>query len=102
MTEYRDPGRIDLRAVDQPVDAERIIQAALARARLGPRALPWLAAQWRPTLAAAAVILLVAMALLWRAPRARTMPVGSLVDWISENHAPTNGEILAAFGGGLR
>jgi hypothetical protein len=102
MTDSREPGRIDLRPFDQPGDVERVVQAALAAARLGPRPLSWLAARWRPTLALAASIFLVAMSLLWLAPRSKGLPVTSLADWISENRAPTNGEILSAFGGTLR
>jgi hypothetical protein len=105
MTDPRQPGRIDLRAFDEPHDplqAERIIQAALAEARLGTGILPWLAARWPRTVAAAAAILLAAMTLLRLAPEGSTPPVAPLATWISENRVPTNGEILTAFEGDLR
>lgn len=101
MTE---PGRIDLRALDEladPARAERVISAALARVNLTPRALPWLAGRFRPILAVAAVLFLVAFGLLRGAPRAEAPvePSAALAGWVASDHVPSNGEILTAFRG---
>ncbi len=100
------PGRIDLRALDDPGDAgkaEQIIRSALARVDLTPRVAPWLAARSGPVLAAAAAVLVVAFGLLALAPRGKASPGASaiLAEWIAASHVPTNGEILAAFQGYL-
>jgi len=100
----REPGRIDLRAFDEPADpvqAERVIGAALARAAFAGGTGG--AAAGRPgrrvaALFAAAALLLLAAGLLLFAPR--RPPASALVAaWTLSSHVPTNAELLAAFGG---
>ena len=94
--------RIDLRALEPDrVQAERVVQAAIARASLGIRVIPWLAGRARPILAAAAVLLLVAYGLLRNAPRqpGPVAPTAALAGWVAAGHVPTNGEILTAYRG---
>jgi nitrate/nitrite transporter NarK len=107
MTEdSREPGRIDLRAFDEPADparAERAIGAALARASY-PRSVGG-AASDRPgrrvaALFGAAALLLLAAGLLVFAPRRPPESAPGLVaGWTLSSHIPTNAELLAAFGG---
>jgi len=94
-----EPGRIDLRALDEPADqaqADRVIRAALARAAAGrgrpPRAAP---------LFATAAVLLLAAGLLLFAPRRASYDeaAGLVAAWTVSSHVPTNAELLAAFGG---
>jgi hypothetical protein len=107
MTEdSREPGRIDLRALDEPADplrAERVIGAALAHASYGESAGG--AVSVRPgrrvaALFGAAALLLLAAGLLVFAPRrpAESAP-GLVAAWTLSSHLPPNAELLAAFGG---
>lgn len=108
MTEdSREPGRIDLRALDEPADptqAARVISAALARVAIGGGA----TAEWgghgrhtAPLLAAAATVLLLVAGLLLFAPRRGPVDEAAslIAEWSTSSHVPTNGELLAAFGG---
>jgi hypothetical protein len=107
MTEdFRERGRIDLRALDEradPARAERVIGAALARASSGGSAGG--AVSGRPgrrvaALFGAAALLLLAAGLLVFAPRRPPESAPSLVAaWTLSSHVPTNAELLAAFGG---
>lgn len=106
IDDSREPGRIDLRALDEPVDpvqAERVIGAALARAahagstggaasgRAGRRA---------AALFGAAALLLLAAGQLLSAPRRPPSSAPVLVAaWTLSSHVPTNAELLVAFGG---
>jgi hypothetical protein len=97
-----EPGRVDLRALTDPADplqADRVVQAALVRAALGPR--PARRVAHLTALLAAAALLLVAAGVLLLAPgrQAPEEPAGLIADWAASSHVPTNGELLAAFGG---
>jgi uncharacterized iron-regulated membrane protein len=106
MTEdSRESGRIDLRAFDEPADpvqAERVIGAALARASYAGSGG---VASGRPgrraaALFGAAALLLLAAGLLVFAPRRPPESAPGLVAaWTLSSHVPTNAELLAAFGG---
>lgn len=104
----RDPGRIDLRAIDEPADpnqAERVIAAVRSRKRVPMSetadVLAGVAAWSRPILAAAAALLLAATATLLRTrERAQDdQPVSVVASWAESSYVPTNGELLAAFQG---
>jgi hypothetical protein len=104
----RNPGRIDLRAIDEPVlpaQADRVIANAMSRARgrAGQRedVAASLLAYARPVLAAAAVLLILAAGAMRLAPArsATTSSSSILATWAEAGHVPTNGELLAAFQG---
>lgn len=104
----REPGRIDLRAIDVPADplqAERVIGAAISRMGADRESssdvVTSIAAYARPLLAAAAALLLVATGtLIVTQRRAETeQPANVLATWAESSHVPTNGELLAAFQG---
>ncbi|MBA3341307.1 MAG: hypothetical protein H0T48_05680 [Gemmatimonadaceae bacterium] len=110
MTDHSmEPGRIDLRAIDEPEDAlqaDRIIAAALARSRGGPNqprldALESLSGYLRPMLAIAASLLIVATGtvIALGPPEPSSQPVAILAEWTESQHVPTNGELLVAFQG---
>ncbi len=104
-----EPGRIDLRAIDEPEDAlqaDRIIAAALARSRASPNqprldALESLSGYLRPMLAIAATLLIVATGtvIALGPPVSSAQPATVLADWTQSQHVPTNGELLVAFQG---
>jgi hypothetical protein len=103
----RDPGRIDLRAIDEPSDsaqADRVIAAALARAA-GESAAPSdvlssIETLTRPLLALAATLLVTAFGtLLLTRGRAIAEPATVVANWAEQSHVPTNGELLATFQG---
>jgi hypothetical protein len=100
MTEdRREPGRIDLRDLDGPADprqADRVIGAALARARLGASD-GW--PDGRMAWAAAALLLLTAGLVLFVPRRTPEEHTALITRWTLSSHVPTNGELLAAFGG---
>ena len=103
----REPGRIDLRAVDLPADplqAERVIAAAMSRMAEGRESkgdvLVTIMSYSRPLLAAAAALILIATGTLMIGERRATdEPVSLLATWAESSHVPTNGELLAAFQG---
>jgi hypothetical protein len=104
----REPGRIDLRAIDEPGDqarAERVIAAAMSRVAAdrnsGGDVLSTIVIYSRPLLAAAAALVVIATGTLITTPR-RTQqdpPASVLASWAESNHVPTNGELLAVFQG---
>jgi hypothetical protein len=104
----REPGRIDLRAIDEPVDpgqADRVIAAAMSRIAVdrdtGADVLATIALYTRPLLAAAAAFVLIATGTLIVTER-RTetdQPASVLASWAESSHVPTNGELLAVFQG---
>ena len=103
-----EPGRIDLRAIDEPADparAERVIAAAMARIAAdenpGGDALATIAIYARPLLAIAAALVVMATGTLvvTQRPKRDTQPAGVLARWAESNHVPTNGELLALFQG---
>jgi hypothetical protein len=101
MTEDgREPGRIDLRDFDGPADprqADRVIGAALARARLSKADRR---SDGRTVWVAAAALLLLTAGLVLLAPRRTSEENTALITrWTLSSHVPTNGELLAAFGG---
>jgi hypothetical protein len=104
----RDPGRIDLRAIDEAADpqqADRVIAAAMSRVAAQREApgdvLASLVVYWRPLLAVAAVLLLAATGtlVLTRGRTQTDQPVSVVASWAESSHVPTNGELLAAFQG---
>lgn len=104
----REPGRIDLRTVDAPADplqAERVVAAAMSRMAVGRESkgdvLASITTYSRPLLAAAAALILIATGTLILTQReAQTVPAeGLLATWAESSHVPTNGELLAAFQG---
>ena len=103
----RAPGRIDLRALDEPPDparAERVIGAALSRAPLGvsaPGAAPGNPARRAAALFGTAAVLLLATGLLLLAPRRPPQRTATslIVVWTMAGHVPTNAELLGAFEG---
>lgn len=104
----RAPGRIDLRAVDEPADslqAERVIAAAMSRTGIGrePKedVLANIMNYSRPLLATAAALILIATGTLIVTQRqAQAVPPESLLaTWAESSHVPTNGELLTAFQG---
>jgi hypothetical protein len=108
MTEHsREPGRIDLRAIDSPADpfqAERVIAGAMSRIAGGESntgVLGSIVIYSRPLLAIAAALLLIATGTLITKPRpAQTdQATNVLANWTESSHVPTNGELLAAFQG---
>jgi hypothetical protein len=104
----REPGRIDLGAIDQPADplqAERVIAAAMSRIGAdgdsSDDVVASIVTYSRPLLAAAAALLVVATGTLIVSQR-RTehdQPANVLATWAESSHVPTNGELLAAFQG---
>jgi hypothetical protein len=103
----RDPGRIDLRAIDTPADplqSGRVIAAVLARMAAEDDATDVLGSvvvYSRPLLAAAAVLLMIAAGTLFLT-RGRTQTdqrANMLAAWAQSSHVPTNGELLATFQG---
>jgi hypothetical protein len=109
MTETSpEPGRIDLRAIDEPADparAERVIAAAMSRnaadRNRGADALGAILIYTRPLLAAAAALVVIATGTLivTQRPAQEVQPAGVLASWAESNHVPTNGELLAVFQG---
>jgi hypothetical protein len=104
----REPGRIDLRTIDEPFDptqADRVIAAAMSRIAAdrdaGADVLATIALYTRPLLSAAAASFLVATGtLIVTQRRAETeQPVSILASWAESSHVPTNGELLAVFQG---
>jgi len=104
----REPGRIDLRAIDEPADparAERVIAAAVSRiaADRNPRGdvLATIAIYARPLLAAAAALVVIATGTLivTQRPTQQDQASSVLASWAESNHVPTNGELLAVFQG---
>ena len=104
----REPGRFDLRAIDEPADparAERVIAAAMARIAAdrnpGGDALGTIVIYARPLLAAAAALVVIATGTLivTQRPAQDVQPAGVLASWAESNHVPTNGELLALFQG---
>ena len=103
------PPAVDLSALDPRRDPARmdaavrsITREALARraARRQPAVLGELAGMLRPVLAAAAVIALIAVPTLWRAPAtARPAAPGSAISQLAarEGYRPAATEVLAAF-----
>ena len=109
MTERsREPGRIDLRAIDHPADplqAERVIRAAMSRLAserdAGDDVLATITTYARPLLAVAAALLLAAAGTLIVTQRQTESvePASVLASWAESSHVPTNGELLAVFQG---
>lgn len=109
MTESsREPGRIDLRAIDHPADplqAERVISGAMARFAAERDAsgdvLASIVIYARPLLAVAAALVLVATGTLISTQREAepVEPASVLASWAELSHVPTNGELLAVFQG---
>ncbi len=104
----REPGRIDLRAVDAPADplqAERVIAAAMSRMAVVRESrgdvLASIMSYSRPLFAAAAALILIATGTLIVTQRraATDQPASLLATWAESSHVPTNGELLAAFQG---
>ena len=104
----RHPGRIDLRAIDEPADsarAERVIEAAMSRAAANRHSrtdvFATIAAYARPLFAAAAALVVIATGTLMvtQRPLQDVPPAGVLASWAESNHVPTNGELLAVFQG---
>jgi hypothetical protein len=104
----REPGRIDLRAIDEPADprqAERVIAAVMsgmaANSESSGDVLAGIGVYARPLLATAAALVLIAAGTLIatesRTPSDRGESV--LASWAETSHVPTNGELLAAFQG---
>jgi hypothetical protein len=104
----REPGRIDLRAIDEPADtaqADRVIAAALAR-RSEPAAatagvLMSIEAYTGPLVAIAAGLIIAASGtlLLTRGRVEADPPTSVVANWAESSHVPTNGELLATFQG---
>jgi hypothetical protein len=111
MTEgQQEPGRIDLRAIDEPDLADRgdrIIAEAIARSAPffqtpRPDLFAALREHERLLLGIAAVVLVVAtggIVLTRDAAAVRNTPEVLLAEWSRSNHVPTNGELLSAFQG---
>ncbi len=109
MTEHsREPGRIDLRAIDTPADpfqADRVIAAAMSRMAADGESrgdvLGSIAIYSRPLLAAAAALLVIATGTLitTQGPSQTEQAANVLATWTESSHVPTNGELLAAFQG---
>ena len=109
MTDHsREPGRIDVRAIDEPADpgqADRVISVVLSRLSEGPEAtsnvLASIEAYTGPLLAVAATLLLAATGtLLLTGGRAEAdQPTSIVANWAASSHMPTNGELLATFQG---
>ena len=104
----REPGRIDLRAIDEPADparAERVIAAAMSRVAADRSAhgdaLSTIVIYARPLLAAAAALVVIATGTLMvtQRPSQEDQPASVLASWAASNHVPTNGELLAVFQG---
>jgi len=104
----REPGRIDLRAIDAPADplqAQQVIAAAMSRMAADRESngdvLTSIVIYARPLLAAAAALLLIATGtLIITQGRAQAdQPASVLATWAESSHVPTNGELLAAFQG---
>lgn len=101
------PGRIDLRAIDEPADplqAERVVGAAMARmAARGPAhsdVFASIGAYSRLMLAAAAVLCAIATStVILTSRRAAAQPLALLASWAESQHVPTNGELLVTFQG---
>ena len=104
----REPGRIDLRAIDEPADplqAERVIAAAMSRivadGESSGDVLASIGVYARPLLATAAALVLIATGTLI-VTQSRTptdQSASMLASWAETSHVPTNGELLAAFQG---
>lgn len=103
-----EPGRVDLRAIDEPADsarADRVIAAAIARVTAGADApgdvFAGIEAYARPLVAIAAALLLAATGtlLLTRGGAEADTATNVVADWALSAHVPTNGELLAAFQG---
>jgi len=109
MTDFsREPGRVDLRAIDEPADparAERVIAAAMSRVAAtrnsGRDVFATIAVYARPLLAVAAALVVIATGTLMvtQRPVRDVQVAGVLASWAESNHVPTNGELLAVFQG---
>lgn len=109
MTDHsREPGRIDLRAIDEPADpaqADRVITVALSRMSEGAErtsyVLASIEAYTRPLLAVAATLLLAATGTLLLTPGRAVAdePTSVVANWAASSYVPTNGELLATFQG---
>ena len=104
----REPGRIDLRAIDEPADparAERVIASAMSRIAAdrnsGGDVLTTIVIYARPLFAAAAALVVIATGTLMvtQRPAQEDQPASVLASWAESNHVPTNGELLAVFQG---
>ena len=104
----REPGRIDLRAIDEPADparADRVIAAAMSRIAADRNSrgdvLTVIVIYARPLLAAAAALVVIATGTLMvtQPPAADVQAASVLANWAESNHVPTNGELLAVFQG---
>ena len=101
----RDDDRLDLSALgkDDPVQADRVVRAALQRIAAPQPMLADLAAWWRPGLAAAAVIGLLALGVALTRQRSEATAVPALetrlLQWAESGYVPSNGELLAAVRG---
>lgn len=104
----REPGRIDLRAIDALPDAlqaRRVIAAVMSRMAADGESkgdvLTSVLSYARPLLAAAAALLLIATAtlILTQGRTQDNQPASVLATWAESSHVPTNGELLAAFEG---
>jgi len=110
MTE-RDDERIDLTTLGSPdpEQADRVVRAAMARIQaMAPAPEPLLAdldAWWRPGLAAAAAIALLALGMMLARQRPgpeavlRASVEARVLEWAESEHIPSNGELVAAFQG---
>ena len=104
----REPGRINLRAVDEPADparAGRVIAAAMSRIAADRTSrvdvLTTLVIYARPLVAAAAAFVIIATGTLMvtQSPAHEDQPASVLASWAESNHVPTNGELVAVFQG---
>jgi hypothetical protein len=107
MTDSHISARIDLRALDEPVDpaaVDRILESVLKHvASNDPVAtadlLTRLGTVARPVIAAAALLIGCAAAILYGTDRSAATPLTPLSSWAQAQRVPTNGELLAAFHG---
>ena len=104
----REPGRIDLRTIDEPIDAlqaDRVIAAAMSRMKTNSESsgdvLSGIVAYSRPLLAIAAALVLIATGTLivTQSRTSTDQSASMLASWAETSHVPTNGELLAAFQG---
>ncbi len=104
----REPGRIDLRVIDEPADparGDRVIAAAMSRVAENRKSrsdvFGTIAVYARPLLAAAAALVVIATGtmMVTQRPAQDVQPAGVLASWAELNHVPTNGELLAVFQG---
>jgi hypothetical protein len=106
MTDHsRDPGRIDLRAIDAS-NEERVVANVMSTIRSMPVEetvdVWWSIGRYaRPVLAAAAGFVIIALGVvaLTRRGADETQYASTLEEWTTSSHVPTNGELLATFQG---